>query len=266
MHRSTLVLLSVLGFFIHSNCLAENFPYREYYPEVNVIELAAVKAGFDSGDYIFVDVRSPTEFNAIQIKNAVNLPYCNAKFSENLLQLSGENPDKKIVVYCNGTTCIKSYKAAEDALYAGIQNVYAFDAGIKTWATSYPGETILNGKKMAGTKKLLVMDKEFKTACLDYESFKSKSANNNAVIIDARDPMQRKHLLPGMEKALQIPLDKFVKNIVNKGNMKNKDLFIFDQVGKQVNWLMYYLVDNGYSNFYFLDGGATAVLNTQEYR
>ena len=57
-----------------------------------------------------------------------------------------------------------------------------------------------------------------------------------------------------------------IKNIIDKGNMKDKSLFIFDQVGKQVNWLMYYLVDNGYSNFYFLDGGATAVLKSQDYR
>ena len=264
MHR--LLLLVILGFFIHSICLAENFPNREYYPEVNVVELTSLRAGFDNGDYIFVDVRSPTEFNAIQIDNAVNLPYSNAKFSENLLQLSNKNPNKKITVYGNGITCIKSYKAAEDALYTGMQNVYAFDAGIKAWATSYPEDTILNGKKMTNTEKLFVMDKAFNTACLNYESFKNKSTNENAVIIDARDPIQRKHPLPGMEKALQIPLDKFVKNIINKGNMKNKDLFIFDQVGKQVNWLMYYLVDNGYSNFYFLDGGATAVLKTQEYR
>ena len=194
------------------------------------------------------------------------MPYTNAKFSENLLQLVKKNPSKKIAVYGNGTTCIKNYKAAEDALYAGMQNVYAFDAGIQTWAISYPPQTILSGEKMANTEKLFAMDKKFNTVCLNYESFKNKSANENAVVIDARDPMQRKHPLPGMEKALQIPLDKLVKNIINKGNMKNKDLFIFDQVGKQVSWLMYYLVDNGYSNFYFLDGGATAVLKSQEYR
>ena len=266
MHRLTLSLLAILGCFIYSTCLAEKFPNRNYYPEINVIELIDARAGFESGTYIFVDVRSSTEFNAIRIKDAVNLPYTNAKFTSNLLQLYSENPDKKIVVYCNGITCIKSYKAAEDALYAGMQNVYAFDAGIKSWATTYPAETILNGKQMTDTKQLLEMDNKFNQICLNYEAFKNKSAKENTVVIDARDPMQRKHPLPGMEKALQIPLDKIVKNIINKSNMKDKELFIFDQVGKQVTWLMYYLADNGYSNFYFLDGGATAVLKTQEYR
>lgn len=41
---------------------------------------------------------------------------------------------------------------------------------------------------------------------------------------------------------------------------------IFDQVGKQVRWLMYYLVNSGYTNYFFLDGGATAILKEQEYR
>jgi len=48
--------------------------------------------------------------------------------------------------------------------------------------------------------------------------------------------------------------------------MKDKQLVIFDQVGKQVLWLMYYLEDKGYKNYYFLKGGATSVLKKQKYR
>ena len=48
--------------------------------------------------------------------------------------------------------------------------------------------------------------------------------------------------------------------------MKDKQLVIFDQVGKQVLWLMYYLEDKGYKNYYFLKGGATSVLKEQKYR
>ena len=72
--------------------------------------------------------------------------------------------------------------------------------------------------------------------------------------------------MPGFENALPIPLDKLVKNVIKKGNLKNKQLLIFDQVGKQVRWLMYHLVDQGYDDFYFLEGGATSVLKVQEYR
>ena len=84
--------------------------------------------------------------------------------------------------------------------------------------------------------------------------------------MDIRDPMQRKQTIPGLEKALQVSLDKLVKNIISQERMKDKQLLIFDQVGRQANWLMYYLVENGYTNFYFLNGGATTVLKIQDYR
>lgn len=246
--------------------VATDFPYREFYPEVNIIELAELKAGYDRQEFAIVDVRSAAEFQAIHVKGAVNLPYSNAQFSKNLRNFAGKNPGKKIAVYCNGITCIKSYKAAEDAVYANMTNVYAFDSGIGAWARAYPADTLLNNNEISAPGQQLISEERFKNSCMDFASFKDKSNGGNAVLIDARDPIQRKEKLPGLEHALHIPMDKLVENIITKGNMKDKELFIFDQVGRQVNWLMYYLVANGYTNFHFLDGGATTVLKTQEYR
>lgn len=259
-------ILTLLFLFSSSFCQASIFPYRDSYPEIKIIELGELKAGLDKGAFLVIDVRTPTEFNAIHIKRAINLPYTTAKFSEQLKALSRENPGKEFAVYCNGITCIKSYKAAEDALYAGIEKVYAFDAGIRAWANTYPDQTLLNGEEMESKDRLSNADRQFFNCCLSYDQFKSLSGNENTVIIDARDPMQRTKPLPGMEKALKIPLDKLVDNIISKGHMKDKALFIFDQVGKQVNWLMFYLEKNGYTNYHFLAGGATAVLKVQEYR
>jgi len=72
--------------------------------------------------------------------------------------------------------------------------------------------------------------------------------------------------LDGLEKAKAIPLDKFIPNFVSKKVHQDKPLFIFDQVGKQVRWLEYYLVEYGYSDYYFLAKGATSVLKTQKYK
>ena len=47
---------------------------------------------------------------------------------------------------------------------------------------------------------------------------------------------------------------------------RRKSVLIFDQVGKQVRWLEYYLVANGYKQYAFLSGGATSVLQEQEYK
>ena len=266
MSRPALLNIILALICLVSPALAADFPYRDYYPEVKIIEATDLKAGYDRGEYVIVDVRSAAEFQAIHIKGAVNLPYADARFSEGLKTLAKENPGKKIAVYCNGETCIKSYKAAEDAVYASLTGVSAFDGGIGSWARAYPAATLLSGKELSAPAQQLISEEQFRSACLDFAAFKEKAAAGNAVVIDARDPIQRKEKLPGLDQALQIPMDKLVDNIIAKGNMKDKELCIFDQVGRQVNWLMYYLVAQGYTNFHFLDGGATAVLKKQEYR
>jgi len=253
--------------FAASFCGAEEFPYRKDYPDVPVIELADLKAGYDDGSFVIVDVRSTVEFETIHPKNAVHVDLSNKTFLSNLQALLEQNPGKKFAVYCNGITCLKSYHAAQQAKDAGLANVFAFDAGIPAWAKAYPADTLLVGKVLSDPEKQLIPKEEFKKYVLDFAAFKEKfTASSNAVAIDARDPLQRTHKLPGFEDAMPIPLDKLIRNVVQKGNMKDKQLFIFDQVGKQVNWLQYYLVDQGYTDYYFLEGGATSVLKEQEYR
>jgi len=145
-------------------------------------------------------------------------------------------------------------------LEANIKNVYAFDAGIPAWANAYPRDTILIGKEIRDPGKQLIPKSEFAKTTIDFATFKKKATAENAVVIDARDPMQRVQKFTVFDKALPIPLDKLVKNIIDKERMKDKQLLIFDQVGKQVKWLMYYLEDKGYKKYYFLKGGATSVL------
>lgn len=259
------VLLIVFS-LVSTICFATDLPFRKDYPDVKVVELEDLKAGYDNGTFVVVDVRSTLEFDVIKVKGSHHVNLSNAEFVQNLQTLSTQYPDKKIAVYCNGGTCLKSYKAATDAEEAGIENVYAFDAGIPAWTNAYPSETLLLGKEVTDPKKQLIPKSELNKVTLNFEDFKHKAAEGNAVAIDARDPMQRTQKLPGFEKALPIPLDKLIKNVINKGNLKDKQLMIFDQVGKQVRWLMYYLVDQGYTNFYFLEGGATGVLKEQKYR
>lgn len=261
-----LVVTLVLFFLSSSVCFATDLPYRKDYPDVKIVELEDLKVGYDNGTFMIVDVRSTLEYDVIKVKGAYHVDLSKADFITNLQSLSAQYPDKKIAVYCNGGTCLKSYKAAIDAEEAGIKNVYAFDAGIPAWSNAYPSETLLLGKEVTDPQKQIIPKEQVKKVTLNFEAFKQKASEPNAVAIDARDPMQRTQKLPGFEKALPIPLDKLIKNVINKGNLKDKQLMIFDQVGKQVEWLMYYLVDQGYANYYFLEGGATSVLKEQEYR
>lgn len=266
MRSFQLIILGVIFSLLPAVCHANGFPYRKDYPEVPIIELADLKIGYDSGEFLIVDVRSSLEFDTIQIKNAVHIPLAKVLFEDKLIALTKENPGKKIAMYCNGVTCLKSYEAVEGAREAGLKNVYAFDAGIPAWANAYPSETLLLGKEIIDPGKQLIPDSEFEKLSLDFASFKQKATNNNAIVFDTRDVIQRTRDLPELEDVKFVPLDKFIRMVVNRGVMKKNSLLIFDQVGKQVKWLMYHLVNQGYTEFYFLKGGATAVLKEQQYQ
>lgn len=259
--------IMVLAFFVGvSIAFAEDFPYRKDYPDVLIIELDELKSGYDKDAFIPVDVRSTLEYDVIRIKGAHHISLSQADFADKLQKLAAQNPGKNIAVYCNGITCLKSYKAALDAADAGMTNVYAFDAGIPAWAKAYPAQTLLLGKVISDPEKQLIPKSDLQKRMLSYQDFKQKAADPASVVIDTRDPIQRTQKLPGFEKALPIPLDKLIRNVISKGHLHDKQLLIFDQVGKQVRWLMYYLIDKGYTDFYFLEGGATSVLNEQQYR
>ena len=260
------ITLGIVFLLLPFVCGAEEFPYRNDYPNVSIVEMEDLKAGYDRGEFIIVDVRSGLEFDTIHLKNAFHIAMSNARFEKNVMKLAEKNPGKKIAVYCNGVTSLKSYKAVERCVEAGMFNVYCFDAGIPAWADAYPGETLLMGKEITDPEKQLIPKSEFGQLCLDYEMFKEKSVVSNTIVIDTRDAIQRIQNLPGLNDVKVIPLDKFIRNVVNRGVLKKKSLLIFDQVGEQVKWLMYHLVSQGYPDFYFLEGGATSVLMKQEYR
>ena len=265
-----LISTSCLGFIflLTTICIAENFPYRDKYPEIEIIEQADLKSGYDNDDFIIIDVRSKVEFETIHISKAINIPYGHRNFTRDLNKLAQQqNLHKKIVLYDNGIDCIKPYIAARDGFdFASIPNIYVFDAGINSWAEAYPSATQFLGNKLRNPKEEFISKENFLKRNLHFDAFKKNASSSNAVVIDLRDPIQRSEKIPGLENALPIPVDKIVKNIINKGHMKDKQLFIFDQVGGRVKWVMYYLVDNGYTDFYFLNGGATTVLKTQDYR
>lgn len=246
---------------------AEDFPYRQNYPDVPIIGLNDVRSGYEKGEIIFVDARTKMEFDTIHIRDAVHIDFSTQQFLSTLQELGTSNPQKKIIVYDNGITCLKCYIAVQDAMDEEMNNVYAYDGGVQAWAEAYPAETILMGKQIQDGQKEIIPYDQYLKISLDFDTFTQKIADSpTAQVIDARDPIQRTKKLPRLENAMPIPLDKLIRNVITKGHLKNNQLFIFDQVGRQARWLMYYLEKEGYQNYYFLAGGATAVLKEQQYR
>ncbi len=214
---------------------------------------------------IIVDVRSAIEYKVIHAVGALHIPVSKKDFINKVSKLRSENATKKLAFYCNGTTCLKSYVATDKAMKGNIANVSAYDAGIPEWVSTYPGKTLLLGEVVTDPEKQIIPKSEFKKKTISYEDFKA-AASTGGVIIDVRDAMQRSGDLPGLGKTLKIPMDAFIQNFVQKKKNQDKSLFIFDQVGKQVRWLEYYLVKNGYTDYTFLKGGATTVLKDQKYK
>ena len=135
---------------------------------------------------------------------------------------------------------------------------------------------------------------QFEEKCLTWEDFKSMAAQDGVRVIDARDNVQKGFMTTAAEAelsqeeksileefrqkntamldALSVkntviaqPFDQLIKNIIQKGKFQDQTLLIFDQVGKQVQWLMYHLETTGYSNYYFLSDGAYGVIGIQAY-
>ena len=246
------IALFCLSLFSIQAYADESFPYRDDYSDVPIIELSDLAN--ESEDVFIVDVRSQLEFDVIHIANAVNIPMSNRGFEAKVKEL--QPTGKKIITYCNGHTCKKSYKAARRLIAAGLENVYAYDSGIFDWTQANPDKSVLMGVQPAAAEKLIPKSK-LAPHMLDSESFLSQATGENAILIDVRDNFQRDDS-KSLKQSRSVPVDRFYKWL-KAGNGKDQTLYSADAVGKQVRWLQYYLVEFGYKNYYFLKGGVAGL-------
>jgi rhodanese-related sulfurtransferase len=232
------------------------FPGRELYPLVPIIELDKLFEVFS--DVTVVDVRSQYEFETLRIKGAVNIPLSSPTFVEQMGALRSKD-NRPIVVYCNGKTCMKSYKAALKCSVNKIDDVQAYDAGIMDWARTYPQHAVLLGRSPVDTKKLISQE-EFKKHLLSPDQYGEQVASSSAIVLDVRDRFQREglSLFVGRERRAYLDDTKSLDRYIEKAKRENKPLLVHDAAGKQVRWLQYYLYDKGLRDFYFMEGGTSA--------
>jgi len=237
----------------------EGFPGRKKYPDIPYMSIEQLNSEFD--EVITVDARTPLEFETIRITSAVNIPL-NLKddaFIKMAKELRAANPGKKIVFYCNGRSCMKSYKAAARATEtAGIKNVYSYDAGIFEWATAHPEKAALLNKTPVDRKMLLSKSqlKKHMLPALDFIN----NAGDDVVILDVRSRHKREgfNIFSGFEELVPMDNKKALSRYIRQARENNKKLFIYDEVGKQVRWLQYHLEEQGAGPYYFMEGGAMA--------
>lgn len=235
----------------------EDFPGRKTYR--NVPYISANDLYKKKNKVLIIDTRSDYEYETLNIKGSINIPLSSLDFSKRIKKLYNEQK-KTLVFYCNGHSCMKSYKAViKTKRFTKIKDSLAFDAGIFDWIKLYPDHSVLLGKSPVKTTDLIPKEEFYKHLIKPVEF--AKKADKNCLVLDVRDPAQRlDKLFPGnqhsvsLNKSDQIKLNKYL----NQSKREKKPLCIYDAVGKQVRWLQYHLKAKNISDYYFMEGGAKA--------
>ena len=237
--------------------VSDEFPVRKLYPAVPYIELDTLYK--ERSSVIIVDVRSSYEYETLRIKGALNISLSSPNYIADMKKLRADNPKTKIVVYCNGKTCKKSYKAVQKCRNNSIPNVVAYDAGIMDWANKYPKESVLLGRSPINPESLIPKS-VFKKKLMDPLKFEEMVARNDVIVVDVRDSFQREalSLFPGIDNRAFLDDRKAITAVVSRAKKEKKTLLIYDATGKQVRWLMYLIEDLGMKNYWFMKGGSNA--------
>lgn len=247
----------LMAYSIVATAVESEFPGRKLYLAVPIIELNELYKR--RNNVVIVDVRSRYEYKTLRIKGALNISLSGKHFVEKMKQLRGKSGGKVIVVYCNGKTCMKSYKAVSKCRTHHIDNIIAYDAGVMDWARKYPADSVLLGKSPINPNRL-ISKSNFKKHLLSPDKFEKKVSSGNALVLDVRDQFQREGISIFVGNEKQAPLDgqQRVDKFINQAKRERRTLLIYDQAGKQVRWLMYHLEDKGLPSYYFMKGGARA--------
>ncbi len=243
--------LALIGLLFSFGVQADGFPGRHTYPHVKVYETDQLNQEYDNVD--IVDARSTFEYEVLHINKAKNIPLHDRAFTKKVRQLQKDG--KPIVFYCNGHTCYKSYKAAKRARIDGIRNVFAYDAGIFDWARAHPEKATLLGHTPVDPDKL-ISKADLKKHLLSPKAFNDK-ITDETLILDIREPAQRGllELFPYRQESISMGETQKLRKFLMATKKSGRPLMVYDEVGKQVRWLQYYLQDIGIKNYYFLQGG-----------
>ncbi len=256
----SIIWLLFTGLIFTTLALADDgFPGRKLYPSVKTITKVELYEKIKNDSVIVVDVRSAYEYNTLKVLNALNISASSKDFGTKLQKLRDSSP-KEIIFYCNGRTCYKSYKAGIKAQKYNVKNCATFDAGIFEWASQYPDQSELLGKSPVKKESIISKD-DFKAHLIAAEEFDDYAANTDSLIVDIRDREQRRGgggLFMFRDKHVDLDNTKKLDKLINQAKENELTMLFYDQKGKQVRWLQYYLKQQGLKDYYFMRGGAGA--------
>lgn len=239
---------------------SDEYPGRELFPDVDVISTEKLVDQFD--DVVIVDVRSSFEYKTVHINGAIHVPLAGSSFAQDIKALRERAPAKTLVMYCNGKSCFKSYKAVRKAQSHGVHNILSYDSGVFDFAKAHPDETTLLGETPILSEDI-ISEYEFSDKLVEPDVFVDLAAEPQVTILDIREPSQREgiSLFIGQEKRASLDDQEALTKVLDEVIESGDALLVYDQSGKQVRWLMYQLEKIGLSQYMFLKGGASAYFN-----
>lgn len=236
----------------------DKFPLRKKWPQLTPISTPELAAAMAKGEAIIVDVRTASEYEILHVAKSHHIPHDRIGLKDDSLGRFKEAPHRVLVFYCNGTTCTKSYKAAEMATLLGYEGVRVYDDGIFEWARAYPEDTVFFGRK--ATKELVqqyvVDEQDFDKGpwMVDTMPFIDMAKSGNYQILDIREPREKTEYPITLPNLSEATLDQLVERL-QRGEFPKAAILILDNVGKQVIWAKYYLDRHGVKDYFFLRGG-----------
>lgn len=227
----------------------------DLYPGIKRLELEAVREKYNTKSAIFIDARNSYEYGTIQIKGALNIPV-NDPFLTNKLDEIRSSDSRPIIFYCNGLTCMKSFRAAKLAMDARIKDVYVYPYGILSWAKAHPDDALLFGEVL--NKDAIISEEDYKAKKLSPIAFYElrEKLQGQSIVLDIRtlDEVSGVKIWPGIQYNVKQE-NEAIKRYIDKAKAEKKTLLIYDESGHQIRWLQYYLRRMAFENYYFLDGG-----------
>jgi len=147
---------------------------------------------------------------------------------------------------------MKSFKAAKKSK---LMNILVFDAGVFEWSVAHPDYSVLLGKSPMDPNDIISKNK-LKEHIVPLKEFESKI--KGSVLIDVRAQNERRGNGLFLLADKSVPLDnkKKLERYLNKALTTDKTLLAYDNSGKEVRWLQYYLEEKGIKDYYFMQGGA----------
>lgn len=228
---------------------------QDLYPGIKRLELEAVREMYTTKAAIFIDARNNYEYGTIQIKDALNVSVNDPQFVKKLEGIRAAD-SRPIIFYCNGLTCMKSFRAAKIAVGAGIKDVFVYPYGILSWAKAHPDDAQLFGKPL--DKNAIISEEDYKAKKLTPVAFYEmrEQLQGQSIVLDIRtlDEVSGVKIWPAAQYNVKQD-NEAIKRYVDKAKAEKKKLFIYDESGHQIRWLQYYLRKEGFEDYYFLDGG-----------